>query len=156
MLLHHLRNLKINAKLNKSEDTMGCSKLFGSIGAVILFIAAALFIIFGFLFILGSGSASGQASWLGIGLVFIVVGFVLVALGFGAIWLARRRSAQAAAEQAPTYKIDLPGDVQMETIKCKSCGGALAPENIKMVAGAPVVTCPYCHTTYQLTEEPKW
>jgi uncharacterized Zn-finger protein len=29
-------------------------------------------------------------------------------------------------------------------------------DNIKMVAGAPVVTCPYCNTTYQLTEEPKW
>ena len=135
---------------------MGCSKLFGSIGAAILFIAAALFIIFGFLFMLGSGSTSGQASWLGTGLVLIAVGVVLVILGFVAIWLVRRRSAQAAAEQAPTYKIDLPGNVAMDTLKCKSCGGTLAPENIKMVAGAPVVTCPYCHTTYQLTEEPKW
>jgi len=27
---------------------------------------------------------------------------------------------------------------------------------VEVVAGAPVVTCPYCHTTYQLTEEPKW
>ena len=135
---------------------MGCSKLFGSIGAVILFIGAAIFIIFGFLFILGSSGATGQTSWVGTGAILIVIGFVLVALGFVAIWLARRRSAQAAADQAPIYKIDLPGNVQMETIKCKSCGGALAPENIKMVAGAPVVTCPYCHTTYQLTEEPKW
>jgi len=25
-----------------------------------------------------------------------------------------------------------------------------------MVAGAPMVTCPYCHTSYQLTEDPKW
>jgi uncharacterized Zn-finger protein len=25
-----------------------------------------------------------------------------------------------------------------------------------MMAGAPVVTCPYCQATYQLTEEPKW
>jgi len=25
-----------------------------------------------------------------------------------------------------------------------------------MVAGAPVVTCPYCNTSYQLKEEPKW
>jgi uncharacterized Zn-finger protein len=29
-------------------------------------------------------------------------------------------------------------------------------DNIQMVAGAPVVNCPYCKTTYQLTEEPKW
>jgi redox-regulated HSP33 family molecular chaperone len=44
----------------------------------------------------------------------------------------------------------------MDTMKCKSCGGTITSENIQMVAGAPVVTCPYCHTTYQLTEEPKW
>jgi uncharacterized Zn-finger protein len=44
----------------------------------------------------------------------------------------------------------------MDTLKCKSCGGALGPDDVKMVAGAPVVTCPYCKTTYQLTEDPKW
>jgi uncharacterized Zn-finger protein len=44
----------------------------------------------------------------------------------------------------------------MDTIKCKSCGGTLTANDIKMVAGAPMVTCPYCHTSYQLTEEPKW
>jgi DNA-directed RNA polymerase subunit RPC12/RpoP len=55
-----------------------------------------------------------------------------------------------------TVTIDLPGDVKMESMKCTSCGGALAPENVTLVAGAPVVNCPYCHTTYQLTEEPKW
>jgi hypothetical protein len=134
---------------------MGCSKTIGYIGAAILFIAAAGLLIFGFLLVLGSGSPSGQASWLGTGLIFFFIALVLVALGFGAIWLARRRGAQAGGD-AVTYKIDLPANVSMDTIKCKSCGGALAPENIQMVAGAPVVTCPYCHTTYQLTEEPKW
>jgi hypothetical protein len=52
--------------------------------------------------------------------------------------------------------IDLPGKVKLDSLKCQSCGGVLSSDNIKMVAGAPVVTCPYCHTTYQLTEEPKW
>ena len=27
---------------------------------------------------------------------------------------------------------------------------------LQHLAGAPVVDCPYCHTTYQLTEAPKW
>jgi len=52
--------------------------------------------------------------------------------------------------------VDLPGDVNMDSLKCKSCGGTLTAENITMVAGAPMVTCPFCHTAYQLTEEPKW
>jgi len=134
---------------------MGCLKTFLYIVAVILFIAAGGALIFGFLYILGSGAVNNPTSF-GTGVFLVVVGFVLVGLGFGAIWLARRRGAQGAGDQAVTYKIDLPANVNMDTIKCKSCGGALAPENIQMVAGAPVVTCPYCHTTYQLTEEPKW
>ena len=134
---------------------MSCLKTILYIVAVILFIAAGGALIFGFLYILGSG-ASNQPTSFGTGVFLLVVGFVLVALGFGAIWLIRRLAAQAAGDQPVTYKIDLPANVNMDTIKCKSCVGTLAPENIQMVAGAPVVTCPYCHTTYQLTEEPKW
>ncbi|MCX8025201.1 MAG: hypothetical protein N3A60_08365, partial [Thermanaerothrix sp.] len=71
------------------------------------------------------------------------------------IFWAARRPKQEIAPQV-TLKVDLPGDINLDTLKCKSCGGTLKAENIKMVAGAPVVTCPYCGTTYQLTEEPKW
>jgi uncharacterized Zn finger protein len=52
--------------------------------------------------------------------------------------------------------VDLPGDTKIEEMKCKSCGGTLTAENIKLVNGAPMVTCPYCNSVYQLTEEPKW
>lgn len=52
--------------------------------------------------------------------------------------------------------IDLPANINLDTLKCQSCGGNLTLENIQLVAGSPVVHCPYCHTTYQLTEEPKW
>ena len=45
---------------------------------------------------------------------------------------------------------------KIEEMKCKSCGGTLTAENIKLVNGAPMVTCPYCNSVYQLTEEPKW
>lgn len=135
---------------------MTCSKTMGYIGAAILFVIAAGFLIFGFLFILGSGSNQGQSSWLGTGIILMIIGFVGIAFGFGAIWLAKRRGAAQAADQNITYKIDLPGDVKMDTIKCKSCGGTLSSKDIEMVAGAPVVTCPFCHTTYQLTEDPKW
>ena len=31
-----------------------------------------------------------------------------------------------------------------------------APYTITLANGAPMVNCPYCHTIYQMTEEPKW
>jgi phage FluMu protein Com len=73
----------------------------------------------------------------------------------GIILLVQRKARQEAATNV-TLKIDLPANVAMDSMKCKSCGGVLSAENIKMVNGAPMVTCPYCKTIYQLTEEPKW
>ena len=42
------------------------------------------------------------------------------------------------------------------SVKCKECGGTLSAKDITLANGAPMVNCPYCHTIYQLTEEPKW
>jgi hypothetical protein len=117
----------------------------------IAYSAAAILIFFGVIFIWGAFSPQGSPGWL-------LVGGMLVLIGFGIIWFASRsKPGQAGAPGTNvTLNVDLPANVGMDTLKCKACGGALTPDNIKMVAGAPVVTCPYCNTTYQLTEEPKW
>ena len=117
---------------------------------IISYIAAAIFIVFGIMFIYATFSPQGQIGWL-------VVGLISAVGGIGLIWFASTRKALVAGSgEDVTLKIDLPANVELDTLKCQSCGGVLKPENIKMVAGAPVVTCPYCGTTYQLTEEPKW
>ncbi len=122
-----------------------------SAGKVIAYIFAAILIFFGVLFIWATFSPQGNLGW-------FVIGAISVGIGFGVIWFAgRSKPAQAGGEGGNvTLKIDLPGDVNLDTMKCKSCGGDLTMDAIKMVAGAPVVSCPYCNTTYQLTEEPKW
>jgi uncharacterized membrane protein len=117
---------------------------------IILFILAAGFLLFSFLFILAAFSPSGN------GVSSFLPGVILALIGFALIFFGTRVNTASDQPDNVTLKIDLPGNVGMDTIKCKSCGGTLGPENIKMVAGAPVVTCPFCGTTYQLTEEPKW
>ena len=77
----------------------------------------------------------------------------MVVIGFGLIIVASRKKP---GEQEVKYEIDLSGDVNLDTLSCKSCGGQLSADHISMVAGAPVVSCPFCETSYQLTEEPKW
>jgi hypothetical protein len=120
-------------------------------GKIIAYIVAAILIFFGVLFIWGAFSPDGSLGWIPVGLISVLI-------GFGIIWLAGRKKSETAdgSPNNVTYKVDLSGDVNLETFKCKSCGGSLTTDNIKMVAGAPVVSCPYCNTTYQLTEEPKW
>lgn len=117
---------------------------------VILFILAAGFLVFSFLFLMAAFSpqSSGVANFLP-AVILAVVGFILV-------FLATRVKTTPDQPDNVTVNIDLPGNVGMDTIKCKSCGGTLSSKDVKLVAGAPVVTCPFCGTTYQLTEEPKW
>jgi hypothetical protein len=119
-----------------------------SVGRILAYIAAAILIFFGVLFIWGAFSPQGSIGWIAVGLVSLGAGFVL-------IWLGRRSQA-AAGQVEVVQKIDLSGDINLEQLTCRNCGGALTSKNISMVAGAPVVTCPYCNTSYQLTEEPKW
>jgi DNA-directed RNA polymerase subunit RPC12/RpoP len=114
----------------------------------IAYIAAAILIFFGVLFIWGAFGGSAPVT-------NIIIGIVSVLIGFGLIFWASRKKA-SEAEQNITLNIDLPGNVSMDTLKCTSCGGTLGPKDVQMVAGAPVVTCPYCNSTYQLSEEPKW
>jgi hypothetical protein len=117
-------------------------------GKIIAYIAAAILIFFGVLFIWGAFSPQGEVGWILVGMISVGIGFVL-------IFFASRKPKQPETTNV-TMKIDLPGNVTLDSLKCQSCGGALTSDNIKMVAGAPVVTCPYCHTTYQITEDPKW
>ena len=118
--------------------------------SIISYVTAGIAIIFSFLFILGAFSASGSTSWLVLGAIGLLIGFFLIFMG------ARFAAKARPVEQNVNVKIDLPGNVQMETIKCKSCGAPLAASDIKMVNGAPMVECHSCGTTYQLTQEPKW
>ena len=115
---------------------------------IVAYIFAAIMIFFGVIWILGAFSATGG------GLGQVLVGVVLLLVGFVVIYFAARRKPSTTTNV--TLNIDMPGNVSMETIKCKNCGGTIGKEDISLVNGAPMVTCPYCHTTYQLTEDPKW
>ena len=118
-----------------------------SAGKVIGYIFAAITIFFGVLFV---WSAFGPQEQPG----NILIGIISAGIGFGLIWYLGRKKPDG--DQEVTLNIDLSGDVNLDTLTCESCGGHLSAENINMLAGAPVVSCPFCGTSYQLTEEPKW
>jgi hypothetical protein len=118
-------------------------------GRIIAYIAAAVFVLFGAAFLYGAFSPDGSPSW-------ILVGLGSLGAGFALIWLAGRRGAAQGQAGEIVQRIELSGDVSLESFQCRNCGGKLSADNVKMVAGAPVVSCPYCGTSYQLEEAPKW
>jgi hypothetical protein len=131
------------------------SKTLLYVGAGILFLIGLCSVVYGAFSVVGSTSPSGQSNWLTFGIGFVCAGVVFFGGGAGLIYLAMRGQKTEVVQQV-TMQVDLPGDTKIEEMKCRSCGGVLTANDIKMVNGAPMVNCPYCGTAYQLTEDPKW
>jgi hypothetical protein len=122
------------------------------VGAAILFFIGLILLFFGFVFFTAPSTAGGSSTT---GAVMGVLAILFLAGGAGLVYGAVRGGKTEVVQQV-TMKVDLPGETRISQVTCRNCGGTLKPENIKMVAGAPMVECPFCGTTYQLTEEPKW
>ena len=119
-----------------------------STGKTIGSIVAAITIFFGVLFLWGAGNPEqGQPQW-------IIIGIISILIGLGIIWFVRKQVAPG--DEEVTVKIDLTGDIDLDTLTCKSCGGHLSSEHTSLKEGALIVDCPFCGTNYQITEQPKW
>jgi hypothetical protein len=122
-----------------------------STGKIIGYILAGIILFFGVLWLLSAFSADtlnpgGR----------LLVGGLLVLVGLGIIVAIRLRQPKPEQEVVVHQQIDIGGDVEMEALKCQSCGAQLDKSAISLAEGAVVVTCPYCSATYQIVEEPKW
>ncbi len=53
-------------------------------------------------------------------------------------------------------RLEVSGEMKAAQIKCPNCGGLINADQIKITEGVPYVKCPYCGTTFEVTEEPKW
>ena len=122
-----------------------------SSGKIIGYIVAGILLFFGVLWLL---SAFGAETTSPAGR--LVVGGLLVVIGLGLIFLVRMREPKPKQEITIHQQLDIGGDVDMEALKCESCGAQLDKSAISIVEGAAIVSCPYCGATYQIVEEPKW
>ncbi|HOC20496.1 MAG: hypothetical protein GYA30_12545 [Chloroflexi bacterium] len=111
---------------------------------LITYIIAAVLAFFGLMFVVGM---EGEV-------IRLVIGLILMAGAGVMIYLTKVRPRHQ--ETTVIQKIDLSGDVSLEQMRCRSCNGALSQDALEVRAGAIFVHCPYCGTTYQIEEAPKW
>jgi hypothetical protein len=130
------------------------STLIISISLIVIgVIALAIGVIF-FLASSSSLASTAQVSerttvgWFGCSIAFLLLGG-----GIAILWIAYKKRDQKIEV---VQKVDISGDVDLETLKCRNCGAALDKSAVKVVAGAVMVTCPYCGTSYQIEEKPMW
>ena len=53
-------------------------------------------------------------------------------------------------------RLEVSGQMKAASIRCPNCGASVDANTIKIISGVPYATCPYCGTTFEITEEPKW
>ena len=111
---------------------------------LVSYLLAAILAVLGFIFLTGS---QGQ-------LIRLVIGVVLLAAAGAVIYLFR--SKPQVTQSTVVQQIDLSGDVNLETMKCKVCGALLEKDSLEVKAGAIFITCAHCGSSYQFEEEPKW
>lgn len=125
--------------------------------SIILIVLGVFALGYGVLMFLASASQQATVAqsagretqgWIG-----CVLSFLLLGGGIAILWMAYKKRDQKIEV---TQKIDLSGDINLETLKCRNCGAQLDKQSVTVAAGAVIVTCPYCNTSYQLEEKPMW
>jgi hypothetical protein len=122
-----------------------------STGKLIGYIVAGILLLFGVLYLLSAFSAEALNPG-----GRLLVGGLLVVIALGIIVVIRMREPKPEQQITIRQELDIGGDVELEALKCESCGAQLDKSAISLAEGAAVVSCPYCNATYQITEEPKW
>ena len=124
--------------------------------AVVAGIGACILLLFGILFTWAAFSPQSEPGWLTIGIVTDVIALVIIALAVGTVVFVRFRRTKDAQQQTIVQQIDLSGEIGMEKLKCRECGAELSQDSVTVKEGAIFISCPYCGSTYQVVEEPKW
>ena len=97
---------------------------------------AALLAVFGLIFVVSG--ANGQPYQIAVGVVLWVAAGAL-------IWLAVQQPSPS--NTTVVQKIDLSGDVKLENLTCRSCGGTLGKDSISVKAGARIRELPILRRT---------
>ena len=108
-------------------------------------VAVAVLFFFAVIFALAASVQATTARLATSGILFII-GLAIV-VGIYAVTRKPKTVVQ---------RIELSGKIHAAQIKCPNCGASIDANQIKIVQGVPYVTCPYCGTTFEVAEEPKW
>ena len=113
--------------------------VLGAVAVVVLFFFAIIFAL--------AASVQATASrFITSGLLFVIGLAVIV----GIYYVTRNQS------KTVIQRLEVSGQMKAASIKCPNCSGSIDANQIKIVSGVPYIKCPYCGTTFEVTEEPKW
>jgi DNA-directed RNA polymerase subunit RPC12/RpoP len=108
-------------------------------------IAVAVLLFFAVIFALASTVQASSTRLIISGMLFIIGIAVIV----GIYYTTRK-------PKTVIQRLEVSGQMKAASIRCPNCSASIDANRIKIVSGVPYATCPYCGTTFEVTEEPKW
>ena len=78
--------------------------------------------------------------------ILFIIGLAIIA---GVYYVSRK-------PKTVIQRLEVSGRMAAAQINCPKCGGSINASEIKINQGVPYAKCPYCGTTFEVTEEPKW
>ena len=78
--------------------------------------------------------------------ILFIIGLAIIA---GVYYVSRK-------PKTVIQRLEVSGRMAAAEIRCPNCGGSINASEIKINQGVPYAKCPYCGTTFEVTEEPKW
>jgi DNA-directed RNA polymerase subunit RPC12/RpoP len=122
------------------------NRLQGEIGVVsakivIGYIISGVLLFFAVIFALASAYAP----------IRLATSAFLFLAGFGTLYYIRKQQPIHI-----TQKLEVPGKVKVQTLRCPNCSASLDIGQVKVIKGVPSIKCSYCGHIFEVTEEPKW
>lgn len=118
--------------------TMKITTVLGAIAVAVLFFFGLIFAI--------AASVQAATTRLTVSLLLFAVGFALAYVTY-----VTSRKPKTVIQQ-----LELSGQMKAAALKCPNCSASVDANQIRIVSGVPYATCPYCGSTFEVTEEPKW
>lgn len=80
----------------------------------------------------------------------LIVAALLFVVAFGIAYYLTRKP------KTIVQKLEVSGNMKAVALKCPNCAASVEANSIKIIAGVPYATCPYCGHMFEVSEEPKW
>ncbi len=108
-------------------------------------IAVAIVFFFAIIFALSASIAAATTRLATSGILFIIG----IAIIVGIYYTTRK-------PKTVIQRLEVSGQMKAAKITCPNCSASIDANQIQIIQGVPYVKCPYCGTTFEVTEEPKW
>lgn len=114
----------------------------------LVFVAVSMMLL-GMVFVIASGIENAA---IGAAMVLVAVGLLVLVYRMTKI----EASKPTVVSQTFNVKMDGSGQFNAREMKCKSCGAPITDNDLKVIQGGIMATCPYCGAVFAMEEAPKW